>query len=123
MVFGIVMMSAMVPTMIGLNEATKGTRDHEESRKAESRSTRSHLVATCDVEEGSQDQRERDHNVRIYLGQDQKVLYFGIKGIIGENPQADNSSCTSPNNRALQCPRLMDICIVTLLMKPITRPG
>lgn len=83
MVFGLVMMSAMVPTMIGLNEATKGTRDHEESRKAESRNTRSHLVATCDVDEGSQAHREQVHNARIYLGQDQKVLYFGIKGIIG----------------------------------------
>ncbi|KAJ5811665.1 hypothetical protein N7474_007966 [Penicillium riverlandense] len=73
MVIGIAMMSAMLPTMIGLNEATKGSRDREESHKADALNTRTHLIATCDADEGSQVQREQVHNAKVYLGQDGKI--------------------------------------------------
>ncbi|ODM16823.1 hypothetical protein SI65_07788 [Aspergillus cristatus] len=73
MVLGIVMMSAMLPTMIGLNEATSGTRDREESRRDSSRKQRCHLVATCNINEGNQRQREQVHNAKVYVRSDGKL--------------------------------------------------
>lgn len=73
MVLGIVMMSAMVPTMIGLNEATKGTRDQEENRRSSARKQRCHLVATCEVNRSTQHQREQVHDARVYVGRDGNV--------------------------------------------------
>jgi hypothetical protein len=67
------MMATMLPTMIGLNEATKGARDSEENRRVDARRTRTHLMAVCDVDEGSQVQRQQVHNAKIYLGRDHKV--------------------------------------------------
>ncbi|KAJ6081544.1 hypothetical protein N7499_006418 [Penicillium canescens] len=73
MVFGIVMMAAMVPTMIGVNEATKGTRDHEEQRRKNARAQRSHLLVQCPSYEGPLHQRMAVHNAQVYLGADGKV--------------------------------------------------
>jgi hypothetical protein len=73
MVFGIVMMAAMVPTMIGVNEATKGTRDHEEQRRKNARAQRSHLLVQCPSYEGPLQQRMAVHNAKVYLGADGKV--------------------------------------------------
>ncbi|CAG8900208.1 unnamed protein product [Penicillium egyptiacum] len=70
MVLGIVMMTAMVPTIIGLNEASKGTRDQENNRKNTARKQRCHLVAMCEVNKGTQTQREQVHNARVYVGRD-----------------------------------------------------
>lgn len=73
MVLGIAMMSAMLPTMIGLNEATSGARDREESRRDSSRKQRCHLVATCSLDQGNQRQREQVQNAKVYVGSDGKV--------------------------------------------------
>ncbi|GLA21396.1 hypothetical protein CBS63078_1590 [Aspergillus niger] len=73
MVFSLVMMSTLVPTIIGLNEATKGARDQEESRRAESRSRRCHLIATCEETTGSPTQRQQVHNAKVYLDKDYKI--------------------------------------------------
>lgn len=73
MVLGIVMMTAMLPTMIGLNEASKGTRDQEDSRRNTARKQRCHLVAMCSLSQGTQSQREQVHNARVYVGRDGKV--------------------------------------------------
>jgi hypothetical protein len=74
MVLGIAMMAGMLPTMIGLNEATKGARDREESRREDARRTRTPLMAVCDVDEGSLAQRQQVHNAKVYLGLDRRVL-------------------------------------------------
>lgn len=66
-------MSTLVPTIIGLNEATKGARDQEENRRAESRSRRCHLVATCEETTGTPTQRQQVHNAKVYLDKDYKV--------------------------------------------------
>ncbi|KAJ5319325.1 uncharacterized protein N7506_012029 [Penicillium brevicompactum] len=73
MVLGIVMMTAMLPTMIGLNEASKGTRDQEDSRRNTARKQRCHLVAMCSLSQGTQSQREQVHNARVYVGRDGKL--------------------------------------------------
>lgn len=73
MVLGIAMMSAMLPTMIGLNEATSSTHDREESRRDSSRKQRCHIVATCSLNQGNQRQREQVHNAKVYVGLDGKV--------------------------------------------------
>ncbi|KAE8373996.1 hypothetical protein BDV26DRAFT_300632 [Aspergillus bertholletiae] len=73
MVLGIAMMSAMVPTVLGLNEATKGARESEDKRKENERKTRFHLVATCDFDAGSESLRREVHNANVYLGSDKKV--------------------------------------------------
>lgn len=73
MVLGVVMMSAMLPTMIGLNEATQATRDQEESRRNDSRKQRSQLVATCSLDQGTPEQRQQVHNAPIQVGRDGKV--------------------------------------------------
>jgi hypothetical protein len=67
------MMTAMVPTIMGLNEATKGTRDQENNRKNTARKQRCHLVTTCEVNQGTQTQREQVHNARVYVGRDGNV--------------------------------------------------
>lgn len=73
MVLGVVMMSAMLPTMIGLNEATQGSREQEESRKNNARKQRSHLVATCALTQGTPEQRQQVHNAQVQVGRDGKV--------------------------------------------------
>ena len=73
MVLGIITLATMVPTMIGLNEAIQSTRDNEETRREAARRQRCHLVATCDIREGTQEQRQQVHNARVYLGPDGKV--------------------------------------------------
>jgi hypothetical protein len=75
MVLGIAMMSAMLPTMIGLNQAIKERRCEEEEHKEETRKVRSHLAVSCDVNEGSHAHRQEINNAKVYLGQDHKVLY------------------------------------------------
>lgn len=75
MVFSLVMMSTLVPTIIGLNEATKGARDQEENRRAESRSRRCHLIATCEGSTESPTQRQQVHNAKVYLDKDYKVRF------------------------------------------------
>lgn len=67
------MMSAMVPTMIGLNEATQSTRDQEESRRNDARKQRSQLVATCSLDQGTPEQRQQVHNAQVQVGRDGKV--------------------------------------------------
>ncbi|KAJ5721666.1 uncharacterized protein N7483_009600 [Penicillium malachiteum] len=47
----------------------KGTQDHEERRREESRKQRCHLTATCAVTEGVL-QRQAVHNAHVYLGSD-----------------------------------------------------
>ncbi|OQE92023.1 hypothetical protein PENNAL_c0008G09782 [Penicillium nalgiovense] len=84
MVLGIAMMSAMLPTMIGLNQAIKERRGEEEEHKEETRNVRSHLTVTCDVNEGSHVHRQEINNAKVYLGQDHKIY-------ITKNP---NSSLT-----------------------------
>lgn len=73
MVLGVVMISAMLPTMIGLNEATKASRDQEESRRNDARKQRSQLVATCSLDQGTPEQRQQVHNAQIQVGRDGKV--------------------------------------------------
>ena len=76
-------MTAMVPTIMGLNEATKGTRDQENSRKNTARKQRCHLVAMCEVNKGTQTQREQVHNARVYVGRDGNVSI--LKQLKAEN--------------------------------------
>jgi cation transport regulator ChaB len=73
MVLGVIMIAAMLPTMIGLNEATSATRDQEERRRDRARKQRCHLIAVCDPEEGSLQQRQQVHNAKVYLGNDGKA--------------------------------------------------
>ncbi|KAE8413814.1 hypothetical protein BDV36DRAFT_299596 [Aspergillus pseudocaelatus] len=73
MVIGIAMMSAMVPTIIGLNEATKGARESEDKRKANEKKARFHLVATCDIDADLESRRQEVHNANVYLGSDKKL--------------------------------------------------
>ncbi|KAJ5524173.1 hypothetical protein N7494_010823 [Penicillium frequentans] len=73
MVFGIFLMTAMVPTIIGVNEATKGTRDHEDHRRENARKQRCHLSAQCMPLDGTLEQRSAIHNAKICLGPDKKV--------------------------------------------------
>jgi len=66
-------MTAMLPTMYGLNEASKSTRDQEDSRRSTARKQRCHLVAMCSLSQGTQSQREQVHNARVYVGREGKV--------------------------------------------------
>lgn len=75
MVIGIVMMAAMLPTMIGLNEATQGSRDAEEGRRNEARKQRGHLVATCALTQGTPKMRQQVHNAQVQVGLDGKVSF------------------------------------------------
>lgn len=81
MVFGLITLSAMVPTMIGLNQATQNTRDGEEERRDQARRQRCNLIASCDAREGTLEQRNQVHNAKVYIGSDGKVstcLYFSF---------------------------------------------
>ncbi|PIG86957.1 hypothetical protein AARAC_004722 [Aspergillus arachidicola] len=73
MVIGIAMMSAMVPTIIGLNEATKGARESEDKRRENEKKSRFHLVAACDIDAESESRRQEVHNASVYLGSDKKL--------------------------------------------------
>ncbi|KAJ5923598.1 hypothetical protein N7454_008843 [Penicillium verhagenii] len=73
MVLGIAMMAAMLPTMIGLNEATQGGRDQEEARRTGARKQRSHLVATCSITQGTPEMRSQVHNAQVQVGLDGKL--------------------------------------------------
>ncbi|KAL4876619.1 hypothetical protein BJY04DRAFT_222951 [Aspergillus karnatakaensis] len=73
MVLGIAMMATMVPTILGLNEASNATRNSEENRKENARKSRSGLLAVCNPSEGSLSQREQVHNAKVYLGRDHKL--------------------------------------------------
>lgn len=73
MVLGVVMIAAMLPTMIGLNEATQGSRQQEEDRVNDKRKARSHLVATVSLSQGTQEQRQQIHNATVQVGRDGKV--------------------------------------------------
>ncbi|KAJ5272713.1 hypothetical protein N7478_007838 [Penicillium angulare] len=73
MVIGIAMMATMLPTMIGLNEATQGHRDQEEGRRAAARKQRSHLVATCSLSQGTTESRQQIQNAQIQVGLDGKL--------------------------------------------------
>ncbi|KAJ5669434.1 hypothetical protein N7462_010504 [Penicillium macrosclerotiorum] len=72
MVLGVAMMAAMLPTMIGLNEATQSTRDQEENRRNSARKQRSHLVATCSLSQGTPELRQQVHNAQVQVGLDGK---------------------------------------------------
>lgn len=76
MVLGIFLMTAMVPTMIGVNEASKGTRDHEDHRRESARKQRSYLSVQCMSYDGSRQQRLAIHNAQVYLGADRKVCFL-----------------------------------------------
>ena len=73
MVFGLITLSTMVPTMIGLNQATQNTRDNEDERRESSRRQRCNLLAVCDEQEGTLEQRRQVHNAKVYLGPDGNV--------------------------------------------------
>lgn len=73
MVLGVVMIAAMMPTMIGLNEATQGSRQQEEDRLNNKRKTRTHLMATVSLSQGTQEQRQQIHNATVQVGRDGKV--------------------------------------------------
>lgn len=78
MVLGIFLMTAMVPTMIGVNEASKGTRDHEDRRRESARQQRSYLSVQCTSYDGSRQQRLATHNAQVYLGPDRRVGLLAI---------------------------------------------
>ncbi|KAJ5768998.1 hypothetical protein N7520_003557 [Penicillium odoratum] len=73
MVLPIFLMTAMVPTIIGVNEASKGTRDHEDRRRESARKQRCHLLVQCMPLDGSLEQRLAIHNAKLYLGPDSKI--------------------------------------------------
>lgn len=73
MVLGIFLLTAMVPTMIGVNEASKDTRDHEERRRATARQQRTHLSVQCMSYDILPQQRQEIHNAHVYLCADRKV--------------------------------------------------
>ncbi|KAJ5280692.1 hypothetical protein N7478_006064 [Penicillium angulare] len=66
-------MGAMLPTMIGLNQATQGSRDQEEARSNEARKQRGHLVAICALTQGTPKMRQQVHNGRVQVGLDGKL--------------------------------------------------
>lgn len=71
------MMAAMVPTVYGLNEASKGAQNSENKRRETTRKTRCHLTAQCDFDTGTLNQRQEVHNARIYLDSDSQVFRLG----------------------------------------------
>ncbi|KAJ6127293.1 hypothetical protein N7523_002905 [Penicillium sp. IBT 18751x] len=73
MVLGVVMIAAMVPTMIGLNEATQGSRQQEEDRLNYRCKARTHLVATVSLSQGTQQQRQQSHNATVQVGRGGKL--------------------------------------------------
>lgn len=73
MVLGIAMMATMIPTMIGLNQASQNMRDSEDSRKESNRKQRCHLLVNCSVNQGTTEQREQIHNAMVYVGPENRV--------------------------------------------------
>lgn len=73
MVLGIFLITAMVPTMIGVNEASKDTRDHEERRRASARRQRTHLSVQCMSYDRLPQQGQAINNAQVYLCADRKV--------------------------------------------------
>ncbi|KAJ5756137.1 hypothetical protein N7533_005680 [Penicillium manginii] len=67
MVLGVIMMATMLPTMIGLNEATQGSRDQEENRRTTERKQRVHLLATCSLSQGTPELRQQIQNAKVYF--------------------------------------------------------
>jgi hypothetical protein len=53
--------------IIGINEATKGTQDHEQKRRDASRKQRSHLIAICELTAASGRDREQIHGAKFVL--------------------------------------------------------
>lgn len=76
MVIGIFMMTAMVPTIIGVNEASKGTQDHEQRRRDSARQQRCNLSVQCMPLDGTLQQRLAVQNAKVYLGSDGKVCHI-----------------------------------------------
>ncbi|KAJ5727514.1 hypothetical protein N7493_005334 [Penicillium malachiteum] len=72
MVLGVVMMAAMLPTIMGLNEATQGSREQEEARRNDARKQRGHLVAICPITQGTPKMRQQVHNAQVQVGLDGK---------------------------------------------------
>ncbi|PYH34433.1 uncharacterized protein BO87DRAFT_386426 [Aspergillus neoniger CBS 115656] len=73
MVLGIAMMATMLPTMIGLNQASQHMRDSEDNRKESSRKQRCHLLVNCSVNQGTTEQREQIHNAMVYVGPENRL--------------------------------------------------
>ncbi|KAB8216190.1 hypothetical protein BDV33DRAFT_233666 [Aspergillus novoparasiticus] len=102
MVIGIAMMSAMVPTIIGLNEATKGARESEDKRRENEKKSRFHLVAACDIGADSESRRQEVHNASVYLGSDKKLTPH-LKLYITKHP---TPSMTAFNGHFFELPDL-----------------
>jgi hypothetical protein len=64
---GIIGLAAAVPTIIGVNEATKGTQDHEKKRRDASRKQRSHLISTCELTAAPGRDREQIYGAKVVL--------------------------------------------------------
>lgn len=86
MVLPIFLMTAMVPTIIGVNEASKGTRNHEDRRRESARKQCCQLLAQCMPLDGSLEQRSAIHNAKIYLGPDSKASQIHSLQLIGLCP-------------------------------------
>ncbi|KAJ5274746.1 hypothetical protein N7505_003291 [Penicillium chrysogenum] len=86
MVFGIFLMTAMVPTIIGVNEASKGTRDHEERRRESARQQRCHLLVQCMPLDGSSQQRSAIHNAKIYITKSASPQLVPLNGSFYRHP-------------------------------------
>ena len=81
MVFGIFVMTAMIPTIIGVNEASKGTRDHEKQRKEGARQKRCKLLAECSMHIDETLRRPLSlDGAHLYLGPHGKVCHFNFEG-------------------------------------------
>lgn len=126
MVFGLIALSTMVPTMIGLNQATQNTRDGEEERRDSARRQRCNLLATCDAREGTLEQRKQVQNAKVYLGPDGKVktkssslLCIAALALqLIEYPR----SCTSPSRRLWDFSRSMGAYSSIRSLRRVTWP-
>lgn len=85
MVLGVIMMATMLPTMIGLNEATQGSRDQEENRRTTERKQRVHLLATCSLSQGTPELRQQIQNAKVYVGLDGKASFRPADEAFGRN--------------------------------------
>ncbi|KAI9811741.1 MAG: hypothetical protein M1827_005286 [Pycnora praestabilis] len=61
MVFGLLMMATAVPTVVGVNEATRSTKDREKREEREERCRKCHLIA--EIEEGGRYSEEVKRSV------------------------------------------------------------
>lgn len=64
---GIVALATAIPTIIGINEATKGTQDQEQKRQDANRKQRSHLLSMCELTATSGRDREQIDGANIAL--------------------------------------------------------